>query len=150
MKPIPVKVLSKLDGSLQTEYIHRSQANTEYLFLQGNALMKPIPVKVLDKLDGSYHIEYNATIPGKYSMAISIIERDIPGSPFMIEVQKGFNLPHFNTSWGLNMAGDAGLVSLQGPLECLNGDTGCVSAVRLTQSEINSTGECVRKCVCLV
>jgi hypothetical protein len=110
------------------------------VFVLGNALMQPIPVKVLDKLDGTYHIEYNATVPGKYSMSVSILEHDIPGSPFTIRVHKGFHLPHFNTSWGLNLAGDAEIVSLQGPLQCFNGNTGCVSAVRLTRAEQNSTG----------
>lgn len=110
------------------------------VFIQGNNVMQPIPVKTFDTLNGRYHIEYNATLPGSYSMSISILEHDIPGSPFRIEVQKGFHLPHFNTTWGLNFAGDAQLVPLQGPLECFSGDTGCVSAARLTRSEKNSTG----------
>ena len=110
------------------------------VFIQGNNVMQPIPVKTLDRLNGKYHIEYNATVTGTYSMSVSILEHDIPGSPFRIEVQKGFHLPFFNNSWGLNYAGDAELVSLQGPLECFSGAEGCVSAVRLTKSEKNSTG----------
>jgi len=110
------------------------------VFIQGNNLVQPIPVKTLDRLDGTYHVEYNATVPGTYSMSISILEHDIPGSPFRITVQKGFHLPYFNTSWGLNFAGDAALVALQGGLGCYSGATGCVNAVRLTRSEKNSTG----------
>jgi hypothetical protein len=98
------------------------------------------PVVVHDRLDGSYYVEYNATISGKYTMSVSLLDQDIPGSPFTIQVQKGFNFPHFNTSWGLNFAGSAYLQPEQGHVFCWGGNTGCVSQIRLNLNEKDSVG----------
>ena len=99
-----------------------------------------IPALVHDRLDGSYYIEYNATISGRYTMSISLLEQDIPGSPFQINVHKGFNFPLFNTSWGLNFAGSAYLQPEIGHVFCWGGDTGCVSQIRLNIEDHDSVG----------
>jgi len=99
-----------------------------------------IPSLVHDLLDGSYYVEYNATIAGRYTMSVSLLEQDIPGSPFQIQVQKGFNLEHFNSSWGLNLAGSAYLQPEQGHVFCWGGKTGCVNQIRLNTGDKDSVG----------
>ena len=99
-----------------------------------------IPVLVHDRLDGTYYVEYNATIAGRYTMSISLLEQDVAGSPFKIQVQKGFNFPHFNSTWGLNFAGSAYLKPEQGHVFCWGGKTGCVSQIRLNTADKDSVG----------
>ena len=108
--------------------------------IQGAWTVRPIPARILDLLNGQYYVEYNATLSGTYSMSVSILDQDIPGSPFQIIVRKGFQFPHFNTSWGLNMVGSAAPYVLQGIGECFDGKTGCVNAIRLTSMVKNSSG----------
>jgi len=36
---------------------------------------------VHDRLDGSYYVEYNATVPGRYMLSISILDQSIAGAP---------------------------------------------------------------------
>jgi hypothetical protein len=108
--------------------------------IQGAWIVRPIPVRIFDLVNGKYYVEYNATLSGTYAMSVSILDQDIPGSPFQIVVSKGFKFPHFNTTWGLTFSGSANPHILQGELECFDGNTGCVSALQLTSNKKNSTG----------
>jgi len=47
-----------------------------------------------DKLDGSYAVAFLVGVVGRYTLAVSISEVDVRGSPFAVEVQGGF---HFRT-----------------------------------------------------
>ena len=99
-----------------------------------------IPALVHDALDGTYYVEYNATISGSYTMTVTLLEQDIAGSPFRLHVQKGFNFPHFNSSWGLHFAGSAFLQPEQGHIFCWGGRKGCVSQIRLNTQDKDSVG----------
>lgn len=110
------------------------------IVIQGAWTVRPIPARVLDLLNGKYYVEYNATLSGLYSMSVSILDQDIPGSPFQIFVRKGFVFPHFNTSWGLTFVGSAAPHVLQGRDQCFDGQTGCVNAIQLTSMAKNSSG----------
>jgi hypothetical protein len=40
--------------------------------------------RILDRQDGSYAAEYNVSVEGTYTMAVSIVGKDVPGSPFLV------------------------------------------------------------------
>jgi hypothetical protein len=52
---------------------------------------------VHDRLDGSYYVEYNATVPGRYMLSISILDQSIAGapSPWASGTDLGYSRPQF-------------------------------------------------------
>eukprot|EP00960_Hanusia_phi_P077356 768681-Hanusia_phi.AAC.10 len=95
---------------------------------------------VVDRLDGTYFVAYNITVSGTYLMSVSMLDKDLPGSPFRITVGKGFDFPMFNTTFGFNLVGTSSFRNLQGRLVCWEGHVGCVNSIQLCSNTFNSVG----------
>lgn len=56
------------------------------LEVQVNSLQESVPVEIVDNDDGSYKASYTAPVPGAYVIMVKFYEKNIPGSPFKLDV----------------------------------------------------------------
>lgn len=56
------------------------------LQVQVSSLQDNAPVEISDNDDGSYKVSYTAPVPGAYVIMVKFYEKNIPGSPFKLEV----------------------------------------------------------------
>lgn len=99
-------------------------------------ILGPFPVvsRTLDLRNGQYIIEYdivNATKPANYTMSLTILSQEIPGSPFVKYVGYGFNFNSFESMRPLNLNGASVLVQKTSQKPGL---------LRLTPAQMNRAG----------